>query len=63
MCAPAYAGAAVAEAKAKAKASAEKYLASLVQREEEGWSVLDEEVKPARPDELEQQGGGRAYGE
>ena len=47
MYAPAYAGATVAEAKAKAKASMEKYLASLVQREEEGWSVLAEELKPA----------------
>ena len=37
----------VAKAKAKAKVSFEKYLASLVQREEEGWSVLAEEVKPA----------------
>ena len=48
MCAPAYAGATVAEA--KPKASMEKYLASLVQREEEGWSVLADEVKQA-PDE------------
>ena len=44
MYAPAYAGAAVAEAKAKAKASMAKYLASLVKREEEGWTVLAAEV-------------------
>ena len=48
--APAYAGAAVAEAKAKAKASMAKYLASLVKREEEGWTVLAAEV-PQAPDE------------
>ena len=50
MYAPAYAGAAVAEAKAKAKASMAKYLASLVKREEEGWTVLAAEVpsSPAR---------------
>ena len=51
MYAPAYAGAAVAEAKAKAKASMAKYLASLVKREEEGWTVLAAEVPQ---DELEQ---------
>ena len=50
MYAPAYAGAAVAEAKAKAKASMAKYLASLVKREEEGWTVLAAEV-PQAPDE------------
>ena len=50
MYAPAYAGAAVAEAKAKAKASMAKYLASLVKREEEGWTVLAAEV-PHAPDE------------
>ena len=50
MYAPAYAGAAVAEAKAKAKASMAKYLASLVEREEEGWTVLAAEV-PQAPDE------------
>ena len=50
MYAPAYAGAAVAEAKAKAKASMAKYLASLVKREEEGWTVLAAEVRQA-PDE------------
>ena len=50
MYAPAYAGAAVAEAKAKAKASMAKYLASLVKREEEGWTVLAAEVTQA-PDE------------
>ena len=49
MYAPAYAGAAVAEAKAKAKASMAKYLASLVKREEEGWTVLAAEVP--QPDE------------
>ena len=49
MYAPAYAGAAVAEAKAKAKASMAKYLASLVKREEEGWTVLAAEV-PQAPD-------------
>ena len=48
MYAPAYAGAAVAEA--KAKASMAKYLASLVKREEEGWTVLAAEVSQA-PDE------------
>ena len=42
--------AAVAEAKAKAKASMAKYLASLVKREEEGWTVLAAEV-PQAPDE------------
>ena len=47
MYAPAYAGAAVAEAKAKAKASMAKYLASLVKREEEGWTVLAAEVRRA----------------
>ena len=51
MYAPAYAGAAVAEAKAKAKASMAKYLASLVKREEEGWTVLAAEV-PQAPDDL-----------
>ena len=50
MYAPAYAGAAVAEAKAKAKASMAKYLASLVKKEEEGWTVLAAEV-PQAPDE------------
>ena len=50
MYAPAYAGAAVAEAKAKAKASMAKYLASLVKREEEGWTDLAAEV-PQAPDE------------
>ena len=50
MYAPAYAGAAVAEAKAKAKASMAKYLASLVKRGEEGWTVLAAEV-PQAPDE------------
>ena len=50
MYAPAYAGAAVAEAKAKAKASMAKYLASLVKKEEEGWTVLATEV-PQAPDE------------
>ena len=50
MYAPTYAGAAVAEAKAKAKASMAKYLASLVKREEEGWTVLAAEV-PQAPDE------------
>ena len=50
MYAPAYPGAAVAEAKAKAKASMAKYLASLVKREEEGWTVLAAEV-PQAPDE------------
>ena len=50
MYAPAYAGAAVAEAKAKAKASMAKYLASLVKREEEGWTVLAAEV-PQAPDD------------
>ena len=50
MYAPAYAGAAVAEAKARAKASMAKYLASLVKREEEGWTVLAAEV-PQAPDE------------
>ena len=50
MYAPAYAGAAVAEAKAEAKASMAKYLASLVKREEEGWTVLAAEV-PQAPDE------------
>ena len=50
MYAPAYAGAAVAEAKAKAKASMAKYLASLVKREEEGWTALAAEV-PQAPDE------------
>ena len=58
MYAPAYAGAAVAEAKAKAKASMAKYLASLVKREEEGWTVLAAEVPDERffssADELEQ---------
>ena len=50
MYAPAYAGATVAEAKAKAKASMAKYLASLVKKEEEGWTVLAAEV-PQAPDE------------
>ena len=50
MYAPAYAGAAVAEAKAKAKASMAKYLASLVKREEEGWTVLAADF-PQAPDE------------
>ena len=50
MYAPAYAGASVAEAKAKAKASMAKYLASLVKKEEEGWTVLAAEV-PQAPDE------------
>ena len=47
MYAPAYAGASVAEAKAKAKASMAKYLASLVKKEEEGWTVLAAEVPQA----------------
>ena len=50
MYAPTYAGATVAEAKAKAKASMAKYLASLVKKEEEGWTVLAAEV-PQAPDE------------
>ena len=57
MYAPAYAGAAVAEAKAKAKASMAKYLASLVKREEEGWTVLaqaPDERFFSSADELEQ---------
>ena len=49
--------AAVAEAKAKARVSMEKYLASLAQREEEGWSVLahgSDEHFFSSTDELEQ---------
>ena len=52
MYAPAYAGAAVAEAKAKAKASMAKYLASLVKREEEGWTVLAAEVPHSSPAQM-----------